>query len=101
MADGGDAIRVVYEALGTAASQLEAAMKVADEISAHSRTLTSLSGGAGDANVTAAIDSFLDKWAYGLSCLHSDAATLSTALSSAAGKYQRLETQIAAASGGK
>ena len=92
-------IQVAYDALHTAAAQLRAATRIAEEVSGHSRSLTGLAAGAGQPAATAAIESFLHRWGYGLSCLHSDASHLASALESTAARYAHLEHSIASAGG--
>lgn len=90
-------IQVFYDQLNATAGELDAAMKVADQVTSSHDALASLASAAGDSSVTSAIQSFLHTWSYGLSCMKSDAHTLSGNLRSAATRYQALEQALATA----
>jgi hypothetical protein len=47
-----------------------------------------------------AIESFIHRWSYGLTCLHTDIGSLSRAVRAAADAYGRIEAAIAAGCGG-
>ena len=95
-------VKVFYQQLDHTADQLDAAMKVADQVAGSHDSLASAASAAGDAALTSAITSFLHTWSYGMQCMKSDAHSLSKNLRSAAGRYKALDDAIArAASGGK
>ena len=97
---GTPSLRVVFEGLEQAASRLEAAQRAVKEFSDSHAVSLGTAGAAGDPAVAEAIDSFIRRWSYGLSCLRSDVRSLSTALQGAADAYRRVEASIAAAAGG-
>jgi hypothetical protein len=98
--EGAGSLRVVCEGLEQAAARLEAAQRATGEFFERHTVSLSTADAAGDPAVAEAIDSFVRRWSYGLSCLRADVGSLSRALQGAAEAYRRVEASIVADAGG-
>ena len=78
-------------------SRLRAAVEVARDVGKERGALTGLVTDAGHDQLSASVQTFLDKWAHGIGCLIEDADTLASMLTDAGTVYGRVETAIARA----
>jgi hypothetical protein len=90
-------IQVDPQGLSHVATELTQSLAVIDEVEHKRDALKALVSDAGNANVQDAAGEFLDKWAYGVSCLKKDAETLAQYLSQASALYIKTENAIALA----
>ena len=90
-------LRVDPAVLRSTGRQLRAAVEVAHDVRHESAKLTVLVADAGHERLSAAVQTFLDKWSHGIGCLIEDAETLAAMLSDAGTSYGDVESSIARA----
>jgi hypothetical protein len=95
-APGGGALEVAFDSLDQTAAGLHRTTQTVAEFSGRGTGWSGLAVEAGDAGMTAAIESFVHRWNYGLTCLHSDVESLSRAVRAAADAYRSIEAAIVA-----
>lgn len=99
-APGNGALRVVIDSLEETAAQLDHTRQAVAEFSGRGTGWSGVATEAGQAGMAEAIESFIHRWSYGLTCLHTDIGSLSRAVRAAADAYGRIEAAIAAGCGG-
>jgi hypothetical protein len=97
---GGPALHVVVDSLEEAAAQLDRTRDAVAQFSGRPTGWSGMVTEAGDTGMAEAIESFIHRWSYGLTCLHTDVGSLSRAVRAAADAYARIEAAIVAGCGG-
>ncbi len=77
--------------------RLQAAVEVARDVRREHGALAVLASDAGHDRLSAAVQTFLDRWSHGIGCLIEDADTLAAMLTDAGTTSGRVETFIARA----
>jgi hypothetical protein len=96
----GEALRVAIDSLEQTAARLRGTTQTVAEFSGRGTGWSGLATAGGDPGMTAAIESFIHRWSYGLACLHTDVGSLARAVRAAADAYRRIEAAIVASYSG-
>jgi hypothetical protein len=99
-ARGGGELRVVIDSLEETAAQLDRTGQAVAGFSGRGTSWSAVASEAGDAAMAKAIETFIHRWSYGLTCLQTDVGSLSRAVRVAADAYGRIEAAIVAGCGG-
>ena len=98
---GAGGLSVDVESLLDVAGRLEGIRATMEEVAGRQAFFTHVDSGlAGSVNAAEAINTFLHRWSYGLSCLGTEVAALGSALRRAADAYEKVEAEIVAGAGG-
>jgi hypothetical protein len=93
------AFEVSTALLRATAGQLRTAIALGRHVHDGGRRARVLAAGAGDVTAQEAVESFLDRWAYGMGLIAHDAEALEQALVHAADAYDAVDASIAGGCG--
>ncbi|MHB1445501.1 MAG: hypothetical protein ACYCTI_13630 [Acidimicrobiales bacterium] len=93
-AAAGGLIQLRAEELSTGVVRLRAAADSAQGLAGSSRSVTAMASAAGAATATSAIESFLQRWSYGLGHMSSDLRSLASLLARAGQSYEAVDRAV-------